>query len=108
MNALRNLIVVCQGCHDAHHAGAIEIGPVQQTSDGPVRSIKELTEKYSFKADSGGGGGGGPKEEQLATIESYLRKYPKLPVKRVAFDLLEREGIKVTEARLRTIRASLT
>ena len=106
MNALRNLVVVCQGCHDAHHAGTIEIGPVQQTSDGPVRSIKELAEKYSFKAASGGGGG--PKEEQLATIESYLRKYPKLPVKRVAFDLLEREGIKVTEARLRTIRASLT
>jgi DNA mismatch repair protein MutS len=107
MNALRNLVVVCQGCHDAHHAGAIEIGPVQQTSDGPVRSIKELAEKYSFKAASGGGGGG-IKEEQLATIESYLRKYSKLPVKRVAFDLLEREGIKVTEARLRTIRASLT
>jgi cytochrome c2 len=103
MNALRNLIVVCQSCHDAHHAGAIVIGPVQQTSDGPVRSIKELAEKYSFKAAEAG-----PKEEQLATMESYLRKYPKLPVKRVAFDLLEREGIKVTEARLRTIRASLT
>jgi hypothetical protein len=36
---LRNLVVVCQACHDAHHAGQIEIGPIQQTSSGPERRL---------------------------------------------------------------------
>ena len=111
MNALRNLVVVCQGCHDAHHAGSLEIGPVQQTSDGPVRSIKEL-EAYSFKGSVAAAPAkpkalGGITAEQQTVIETYLRKYPALPVKRVAFDLLEKEGIKVTDVRLRQIRAGL-
>ena len=112
MNALRNLVVVCQGCHDAHHAGALEIGAVQQTSDGPVRSIKDLAEAYSFKGYEPAAGqkpkaAGGITAEQQTVIETYLRKYPALPVKRVAFDLLEKEGIKVTEVKLRQIRAGL-
>lgn len=116
MNTLRNLVVVCQGCHDAHHAGALEIGAVQQTSDGPVRSIKDLAEAYSFKGYSTTPAvptgqkpkaAGGITAEQQATIEAYLRKYPALPAKRVAFDLLEKEQIKVTEVKLRQIRAGL-
>jgi transposase len=112
MNALRNLVVVCQACHDAHHAGSLEIGSVQQTSDGPVRSFSELAEKYSYKGSAVTAGAkpkatGGLTTEQLAKVEEYLRKYPLLPAKRVAFDLLEQEGIKVTEQRLRTIRAGL-
>jgi DNA mismatch repair protein MutS len=35
----RNLMVVCQRCHDDHHAGRIEFGRVVQTSAGPVRQI---------------------------------------------------------------------
>ena len=35
----RNLMVVCQRCHDDHHAGRIEFGRVIQTSAGPVRQI---------------------------------------------------------------------
>jgi DNA mismatch repair protein MutS len=111
MNALRNLVVVCQACHDAHHAGALDIGPVQQTSDGPVRSITELAEKYAYKGPAATNTkpkAGGLTAEQLGKVEEYLRNYPLLPAKRVAFDLLEREGIKVTEQRLRTIRAGLS
>ena len=33
----RNLIVVCQRCHDEHHAGRLDIQPLRMTSDGPVR-----------------------------------------------------------------------
>jgi DNA mismatch repair protein MutS len=108
MNALRNLVVVCQGCHDAHHAGGLHIGPVQQTSDGPVRSIKDLSAfAYTGTAAAPKKAAGGLTTDQVCKVEEYLRKYPLLPAKRVAFDLLEREGIKVTEARLRAIRAEL-
>ena len=41
MNEKRNLIVICQICHDKVHANKIEIGPLQITSDGPERIIKE-------------------------------------------------------------------
>jgi len=41
MNEKRNLIVICQSCHDKVHANKIEIGPLQITSDGPERVIKE-------------------------------------------------------------------
>ncbi len=114
MNALRNLVVVCQGCHDAHHAGTLEIGPVQQTSDGPVRSVRDLSAFVYTGATAAATPakpkttGSGLTAEQLRVVEDYLRKYPRLPAKRVAFDLLEREGIKVTETRLRTIRAGLS
>ncbi len=39
MNEKRNLIVICQICHDKVHANKIEIGPLQITSNGPERVI---------------------------------------------------------------------
>ena len=36
-NQLRNLIVVCESCHDKHHNGTIEISPLTQTSYGLER-----------------------------------------------------------------------
>ena len=39
MNDKRNLIVICQICHDKVHANKIEIGPLQITSNGPERVI---------------------------------------------------------------------
>jgi len=42
MNAARNLIVVCEACHDAHHAKEIEIGPVKQTSEGACARTSEV------------------------------------------------------------------
>jgi DNA mismatch repair protein MutS len=107
MNAVRNLVVVCQGCHDKHHAGQIEIGPVQQTSDGPVRQVMDLSQ-YAYKAPVVAGKGCGLAPEDLAKVEEYLRKYPTCAPKRLVFDLEQREGIKITTQRLATIRAKLT
>jgi DNA mismatch repair protein MutS len=103
MNALRNLVVVCQGCHDRHHAGEIAIGAVQQTSDGPVRQVVDLSQ-YAYKAPTRISG---LAPEQQATIEEYLRKYPALTPKRLVFDLEQREGIKISPQRLASIRAKL-
>jgi DNA mismatch repair protein MutS len=105
MNALRNLVVVCQACHDRHHAGEVEIGPVKQTSEGPVRETIDLS-VYEYKPPVSRTAKG-LSEEQLEIVKGYLVKYPNLPMTRLVYDLEAQKGIKVTANRLRTIRASL-
>jgi hypothetical protein len=100
MNNLRNLVVVCQTCHDKHHAGQLEIGPVKQTSEGPIREIADL-QKFAYKKPTG------ITEEQLAIVQAELRAHPNLPVSRMVFDLESRHGICLTAQRLRTIRTTL-
>jgi len=102
MNALRNLVVVCETCHDKHHAKLLEIGPVQQTSDGPVRKVVEL-EKYAHKPKMTHG----LTEEELVRVKKELAAYPNLPPKRMVFDLEEKYGIRVSIPKLTSIRASL-
>jgi hypothetical protein len=100
MNNLRNLIVVCQTCHDAHHAGELEIGPVRQTSDGPIREITRIEPAPRVQV--------GLTAEEIATVQAELRAFPTLPASRMLFDLEERHGIRITAQRLRTIRASIS
>lgn len=122
MNDVRNLIVVCQGCHDRHHAGELHIGAVKMTSDGPVREVGlvapspdpiELVEVAATTAASPAPkktvsrASGGLSEEQLETVKEYLRKYPKMAAQRVVYDLEAEEGIRITVQRLRTIRATI-
>ena len=102
MNDLRNLIVVCQQCHDKHHAGELEIGPQKQTSAGPQREIttkpvEQTTKKVKVKWT----------EEEQATIEKYLRDYPHLPIPRLVYDLKQKEEIEISEAALRKMKKSL-
>jgi DNA mismatch repair protein MutS len=100
MNAVRNLVVVCDACHDKHHAKEIDIGPVKQTSEGPVRQVVDL-KKYANKTPSG------LTEDETETIKKELRTYPNLDPKRMVFDLEHRHGIRITVQRLKTIRAGL-
>lgn len=115
MNALRNLIVVCQKCHDRHHAGELEIGPMKQTSDGPVREVQARA-TIDLKAYEYKGGQqstavsrrtNGLSEEQLDTIKGYLLRFPKIAPARLVYDLETQEGIKITVQKLRTIRGTL-
>ena len=101
MNDLRNLIVVCQTCHDKHHAGEIEIGPEKQTSKGPQRELtvtqpkekKEKASKWSV--------------QERITIEQSLKKFHHLPLARIAYDLEQQEHILISVASLRKMRESL-
>ncbi len=102
MNDPRNLIVVCQTCHDKHHAGLLEIGPEKQTSKGPQRVIEEVkppaTKATKSKWTS----------EEQETIERYLRTYPHLPIPRLVFDLKQQEEITIAPAALTKLRKTLT
>ena len=101
MNDIRNLVVVCQGCHDKHHAGELEISVQKQTSKGPQRISQTIP--TPVKATK-------PKwtEEEQQTIEKYLRDYPHLPIPRLVYDLKQQEDIDIKPAALQKIRNSLT
>jgi DNA mismatch repair protein MutS len=104
MNRLSNLVVVCQGCHDKHHAGEIQIGPKQQTSNGPQRittsTVSGATTATKKKVKWS--------EEELKTIEGYLRRFPHLSITRLVYDLKQQEDIEITSASLTKIRNSLS
>jgi len=97
MNNFRNLIVLCETCHDTHHRGELHIGPVKQTSNGPERQI-DFT-KFAYTP---------PKEtEDIQTIQTFLKTYPDMPISRMITDLEQRHGIRISPQKLRTIRAKL-
>jgi hypothetical protein len=95
MNALRNTVVACEACHRAHHAKAIEIGSVKQTSEGPVREVRAPKVHQ------------GVPENEVEIIKNELRAYPNVSAKRMVFDLEERHGIRTSVAKLTSIRAKL-
>jgi DNA mismatch repair protein MutS len=108
----RNLVVVCGKCHDEHHAGKLEIGPIKMTSAGPVREIQQETFASAVQQEPSA-----PEHkkrqrksqwlpEQQTIIDDFLKKYSTSPLKRVAI-LLKEEGIEITEASLRSLRNSI-
>jgi hypothetical protein len=103
MNSPRNLIVVCQTCHDKHHAGEIQIGPLKQTSDGPVREVDDIQTRlaaFAYRIPE-------TTEQEIAKIEAVLKAYPNMPITRTLIHLEQQLGVRVSQQKLRTIRAKL-
>ena len=96
MNNMRNIAVLCEECHDKVHAQTLEIGPVQQTSEGPVRNIKKVLPKKSENTD-----------QQLEAIKADLRTYRNLAPARLIFYIEQNHGVKLTTQRLKTLRSGL-
>ena len=101
MNDMRNLVSLCETCHLNVHSGAVEIGPVRQTSEGPILDVKRHLETFAYKPR------GEFTEEQLELIKNDLRTYRTLSPTRLIFYIQEHHGIKLSLQRLKTIRASL-
>lgn len=99
---VRNLIVVCTKCHDAHHAGNIEIAPIVQTSDGPIRPTVAVEPVESVKSESHHRSSKWS-DEQIQCIKDYVEKFPNSPPKRAVFDLKEM-GIAISASSLRGFR----
>jgi len=101
MNDKRNLIVICQTCHDQIHAETIEIGPLQMTSDGPERSVKEVAVPDVQKSKSKWS------DEEMKIVMDTLKKYPSLSVKAVRARLSQVESIEMGDAMLSRLRKAL-
>lgn len=109
-NDLKNLIVLCSGCHDAHHRGEFEIGPLQTTDKGDHRIFLEkavvhtpdpspptttttITGKPKTKVDPNKG-----------LVQRYLREYPNMSSKNIANMIQLNEGVTITDKKVTSIR----
>lgn len=103
MNSLSNLAVLCEECHDKHHAGKIEVTPLVQTSEGPER-VKDTVivpeEKPKIKSNKWN-------EEEQTTIKEILVKYKTASLKTIKFQLEKDYGIDISEASLRGFKGKL-
>jgi len=97
LNHSRNLVVVCDSCHIQHHKEEITIGPVIDTSEGPVRSV---TTNHTTK----------PKKASLFTdkdieaIQATRQAYPDLHPKLLVYQIRKEHGIVISEIQLRRYR----
>ena len=99
MNDKRNLIVLCEECHDQIHAGTLIVGDIQLTSNGPERMIQ--------KVDSPIKKGGKWTEEELETVKSTLKKYTSLSLKSIRAQLSSKHSIEISETMLGKMRREL-
>jgi hypothetical protein len=93
-------MVVCAKCHDLHHAGKLEIKPLQQTSKG-LQQVEEAKPTSEVKSEERSKS---PTEERKQIIFDTLRRLPNVPLKRIVYDLEVNHGIQITEATLRLYR----
>ena len=105
MNDKRNLIVICQKCHDEVHAGKKEVGGMTLTSDGPQRNIivneeKSVSSEESKKPQKKSKWS----DDQMETIVDTLKKYSTLSLKSLRANLNSKHGIDISEAMLGKIR----
>jgi DNA mismatch repair protein MutS len=101
LHGLRNLVVVCRTCHDAHHAGKLHIGPVRQTSAGPERIIERTSASTSPKPTTTIGDLG---EDDITNIAQIAKEHPTLSTKLLLFQIKERHGLDVTSTQIATLR----
>jgi DNA mismatch repair protein MutS len=96
MNEKRNLVVICQKCHDNVHAGTIEIGDLTITSEGPQRSITTFSpmpkrkEKWS--------------EEEMKTVKETLQKCSSLSLRAIRAYLQSNYSIEMSETILARVK----
>lgn len=119
----RNLVVVCQKCHDAHHASQIEIGALQQTSEGPIRTVvtkvvavpavtaaaattatENPFQKFAYKTTRSKSPEHTLTADDLATILIVMQKYPALSMRQLVPKLRNDYEIEVEESVLRKIK----
>jgi DNA mismatch repair protein MutS len=98
MNDKRNLIVICEECHDRVHAGNMVIDELQMTSDGPERKVT-IVEKPVKK--------GKWSKEEMETITDTLHMYASLSLKAIRAYLHSKHEIDVSEGVLGKLKKEL-
>lgn len=91
---IRNLIVLCETCHNKQHNGTSQILQMKATSDGgiiDIKDIKDVKEETKY-------------HEYQDIIFQYIQKYSRLTPKRLCFELETKEDIQVSEQQIRKFR----
>lgn len=110
-NSLRNLVVLCDACHDKHHANELVITPLTQTSEGLERfSYVPSSASASAITEATEAGAGGVEKTkktkewtvvEIETIKATIKKFKGRPPLRVATALQEEHGIIITLAQVK-------
>ena len=102
LHGLRNLIVVCRTCHDAHHSGNLHIGPLKQTSAGPQRNVETISksEPTTIKNNTIGD----LSADVVEGVAAVAKAHPSLSTKLLIFQIKERLGVDVTSTQIATMR----
>jgi DNA mismatch repair protein MutS len=107
MNDKRNLIVICNICHDMVHNGTIDIGDVKMTSDGPEREIIKENNSVSSKEEKKPLKKSKWSYNEHQTIVDTLHKYSTLSLKSIRAHLSSKHEIEISEAVLGKMRKEL-
>jgi DNA mismatch repair protein MutS len=99
MNDKRNLVVLCEECHDKIHAGTLVVGNIQITSNGPERVIYQVESPVKKK--------GKWTDEEIETVKSTLKKYTSLSLKSIRAQLSSKYSIEMSEAILGKMRKEI-
>jgi hypothetical protein len=115
MNDPRNLMVLCQACHDAVHANKVMIGPIRHTSDGPMRMLIEKNEwnqdeksvpGQAVSSESTLKGKWSAEERQI--IMDTLRTYSSMSFKSLRALLDSKYDIQISESMLGKMKRAIT
>jgi DNA mismatch repair protein MutS len=96
MNDKRNLITICQTCHDSIHAGKMEVGQLVMTSDGPEREVVKVESDIKKK--------GKWTDEEMEIMKNTLQTYTSLSLKAIRAHLSSKHEIEISESMLGKIR----
>jgi len=98
MNEKRNLVVICQTCHDEIHAGSMVMGELKITSDGPERKMTVVETPIKKGKWS---------KEEMETIMNTLRMYSSLSLKAIRANLHSKHEIDISEGMLGKLRKEM-
>lgn len=103
LNHLRNLVVLCEECHDKHHANALHIGPIVDTSQGPQRQVVETPPSPSSPSTPAKRTVVKFSKETLETVAAMRKEHPALHPRLLVFKLQQDAELEITEAQLKAL-----
>lgn len=107
LNHVRNLAVLCQICHDKHHAGLLHVGPVEDTSIGPKRKILDLSQ-YAHKPEQQQNTAKKSSTkfsaEQITAMQTLVRQSPGLTPRLWCFQIQQTLEIQISESQFKTLQ----
>ena len=101
LNHVRNLVTLCQVCHDKHHANLLHVGPVEDTSEGPKRQIVDLS-AFAYKEETQTTKTKFSKE-QCSKMQETVKQHPGLHTKLLVFQIQREHQIQISEAQLKLL-----
>jgi DNA mismatch repair protein MutS len=117
MNDPSNLVVLCQLCHDKHHANQLLIHPLVQTSEGPERlSLADLDAYvYSGKKPTPSSPPSSPQteakskwtKEEQEHIRKMLTQFKTMSLKVIQFQLKQQYSIDISVQTLGKMRKEI-